>query len=163
MERLDMAEQLSGKANVTLGEAKSALERADWDMLEAMIILQKEKGKAESGEKAGRAMPQADAGWLARAVSWVGDVIARGNRNFIAVSRDGSAKFELTATVAVLLALVLHGFFFFGVVVMLLMDYRFKFISETQDKAYRKQVQDAGAAAREVNDRLAVNSFGESA
>ena len=42
MEHIDMMEKLREKANISLGEAKDVLERADWDMLEALVILEKE-------------------------------------------------------------------------------------------------------------------------
>ena len=36
MEHFEMMEKLCEKANISLGEAKEVLERADWDMLEAL-------------------------------------------------------------------------------------------------------------------------------
>lgn len=42
MEHIDMIEKLCEKAGISLGEAKEVLERADWDMLEALVILEKE-------------------------------------------------------------------------------------------------------------------------
>lgn len=42
MEHIDMVEKLHEKANISFSEAKEVLERADWDMLEALLILEKE-------------------------------------------------------------------------------------------------------------------------
>lgn len=42
MEHIDMMEKLREKSGISLGEAKDVLERADWDMLEALVILEKE-------------------------------------------------------------------------------------------------------------------------
>lgn len=42
MEHIDMMEKLCEKAGISLGEAKEVLERADWDMLEALVILENE-------------------------------------------------------------------------------------------------------------------------
>ena len=42
MEHIDMMEKLCEKAGISLGEAREVLERADWDMLEALVILEKE-------------------------------------------------------------------------------------------------------------------------
>ena len=47
MEHYEMAEKLAEKAGVSLEAAKEALETADWDMLDAMILLEKQ-GKTES-------------------------------------------------------------------------------------------------------------------
>lgn len=60
MERYEMAELLSKKANVSLEEAKCALEENEWDMLDAMVALERKyrrsddtvrvEGTAEAGE-----------------------------------------------------------------------------------------------------------------
>ena len=46
MERYEMAELLSRKAGVTLEEAREALEDNDWDMLDAMVALERAHNKA---------------------------------------------------------------------------------------------------------------------
>ncbi|MBQ2160246.1 MAG: hypothetical protein II444_00250, partial [Firmicutes bacterium] len=47
MDNFEKVEKLVQKAGVTYEEAKAALEKADGDLLDAMIILEKE-GKAEA-------------------------------------------------------------------------------------------------------------------
>lgn len=42
MEHNEMVRKLHEKAKISTSEARDALERADWDMLEALIILEKE-------------------------------------------------------------------------------------------------------------------------
>lgn len=46
MEHIEMVELLHSKAGVSISDAKNALERSEWDMLEAMILLENE-GKVE--------------------------------------------------------------------------------------------------------------------
>ena len=46
MDTFEKVEKLREKANVTFEEAKAALEEANWDLLDAMIILERQ-GKAE--------------------------------------------------------------------------------------------------------------------
>ncbi len=46
MESFEKVEKLREKANVSFEEAKAALEEANWDLLDAMIALEKQ-GKAE--------------------------------------------------------------------------------------------------------------------
>ena len=43
MERYEMADTLSRKAGVSLERARQALEDSDWDMLDAMIALERER------------------------------------------------------------------------------------------------------------------------
>ncbi len=48
MDHIEMVENLRQKANVSYSEAKESLEKANWDMLEAMILLEND-GKIEKG------------------------------------------------------------------------------------------------------------------
>ncbi len=49
MERIEMAEKLVEKANITLVEAKAVLERCNWDLLDAMIELERRGALKEPG------------------------------------------------------------------------------------------------------------------
>ena len=40
MDHYEMVENLRTKANVTYEEAKAALEASDWDMLDALVLLE---------------------------------------------------------------------------------------------------------------------------
>ena len=49
MERYEMAELLSQKAGVTLEEARAALEENNWDMLDAMVALERTSKSTDRG------------------------------------------------------------------------------------------------------------------
>lgn len=49
MEKLEKVELLREKANVTYEEARSALEQADWDLLDAMVLLERQGKVGEPG------------------------------------------------------------------------------------------------------------------
>ena len=40
MEKFEMIEKLSARANVSFADARDALEASDWDMLDALILLE---------------------------------------------------------------------------------------------------------------------------
>ena len=42
MEHYEMVENMRTKSNVTYEEAKAALEASDWDMLDALVMLESE-------------------------------------------------------------------------------------------------------------------------
>jgi len=48
MDHIEMVENLRNKTNVSYSDAKEALEKSNWDMLDAMIILEN-NGKTEKG------------------------------------------------------------------------------------------------------------------
>lgn len=51
MERMEMVEKIAERANLTVEEARNVLERNNWDMLDAMIELERE-GKVKGGARA---------------------------------------------------------------------------------------------------------------
>ncbi len=156
MDRFEMAETLRKKAGISYRNAKEALEASGWDMPRAMENLQRGEKTRQHAGKADNAE-----GWLARAIAWMGETIQRGSRNYFLVTRDGKRVFEISVTAAVLLFLLLHGLFVLIALIGLLAGYRCKFISEAEDRAFREDVKAAGDTAEEINQRHAVNSFGE--
>lgn len=50
MEQFEKVEKLRERANVTYGEAKAALEACDWDMLDAMVYLEKQGKVKQPGQ-----------------------------------------------------------------------------------------------------------------
>ena len=53
MDKLEKVEKLRERANVSYEEAKAALEANDWDLLDAMVALEK-SGKTDSPGLEGR-------------------------------------------------------------------------------------------------------------
>ena len=113
MTNLEMAELLRDKAGISLEEAKEALEQSNWDLLEAMLLLERQ-GKTEPGcktystkaewEDAPKRDPHLGAtGGLRR----LGDAITRlvrvGNENHFVVSRSEKELLSLPVTAFVLL------------------------------------------------------------
>ena len=49
MTNFEMVEMLRQKANVSYEEAKAALEQANWDLLDAMVLLEKDGKVIENG------------------------------------------------------------------------------------------------------------------
>ncbi|MBQ6716870.1 MAG: hypothetical protein IJN21_10165 [Clostridia bacterium] len=47
MTRLEMVEKIREKTGATYEEAREALEKANWDMLDAIVSLEKEQPAAE--------------------------------------------------------------------------------------------------------------------
>ena len=48
MDKIAMVEDIRRRANLNYEQAKALLEKADWDLLDALVILEKE-GKIEAG------------------------------------------------------------------------------------------------------------------
>ena len=59
MTQYEMVEKLSEKMNVTLEAAKAALEASDWELLDAALLLEKQRGEAGQGAYSTRPEPEA--------------------------------------------------------------------------------------------------------
>lgn len=113
MTNFEMVEMLREKANVSYEEAKAALEAADWDLLDAVLLLEKEgkvplgfssystrtEEEPEAKEKNHKDFRSA-LRWLAREM---GKLLRIGNTNSLVVSRRGEELFSLPVTVFVIL------------------------------------------------------------
>ncbi|MDD6573141.1 MAG: DUF4342 domain-containing protein [Thermoflexaceae bacterium] len=131
MEHLEMVEKLKAKTGVTYEEAKGALEACQWDMLDAIVYLEKlgkvkepvtasystQYEQSEQFEKAASAHSKKStfAENVNKFFSWCGDLIRKGNENFFNIDKDGEKFVTMPITIFVLLLL-----FAFWIVVPLL-------------------------------------------
>lgn len=118
MDHYEMVEKLRQKANVTYEEAKDALESSDWDMLDALVLLESE-GKVRPDESASgyttkpKPEPQPEKHWnmeWSEGAKRFGRMLCRlfqkGNSNSFIISRKGSELVSMPVTVLVLLVIM---------------------------------------------------------
>ncbi len=156
MDHYEMVENLRTKANVTYEEAKAALEKSDWDMLDALVLLEGQ-GKVSGGaeyttqeKKAGcESQPrrgEVKAG-LGRLWAWVKKIFSMGNSNQFVISRKGSELVSMPITVMALLMILFWHFSLIVLFVGLFLGARYSFrgpdintavsdfVNKAQDKA----------------------------
>ena len=117
MDHYEMVETLRAKANVTYEEAKAALEASDWDMLDALVLLESE-GKVNGApefttkEKADetRRSARKEKGSLSKLGGWIRKMITLGNQNQFVISRKGSELVAMPLTVMALLTVLVWPF-----------------------------------------------------
>ena len=119
MDHYEMVETLRAKANVTYEEAKAALEASDWDMLDALVLLESE-GKVngapefttkEKDDETRRPSRRSEVkGNLSKLGSWIKKMIALGNQNQFVISRKGSELVAMPITVMALLMVLVWPF-----------------------------------------------------
>ena len=118
MEKMEKVEALRNKAGVTYEEAKAALEANNWDVLDAMIALEKEgKVKQTSSSKAEvltgdvvteNGQKSSSEPKRRKFMNWVKDILRKANRNSFEISKDG--KIILTVPVLVFVIVLLFAF-----------------------------------------------------
>lgn len=123
MDHFEMVEKLSQKAGVTYEEAKLALEKCDWDMLDALVSLES-AGKVQTTPAAAATaqyttqpvsepVPQQTTGkqefvsGMQKLWKFICKMFQKGNANSFIISRHGEEIVTMPITVLALLVLIL--------------------------------------------------------
>lgn len=126
MERNEMIQILMGKVNVSNEEAIEALENCDWDLLDAIIYLER-KGKVENNEtttiievqsenqkeenKKGHKSHDEKCGGIGEIVGrvfrFIGKVLKKGNENYFEIRKENEKPIRISLTISVLLLIFL--------------------------------------------------------
>lgn len=167
MEHFEMVEKLKEKANVTYEEAKDALEKCNWDILDAMIYLEK-SGKTDGPEKSSYSTKTEQiietepvkehknssfGDLLRRFGNLCRQLLVKANRNSFCVEKDGKETFRISITLLIVLL-----FFVFEIVIPLLIiglffNFRYYFVGpdmKVVDLDINKAMDTAADAAESV-------------
>lgn len=181
MTRLEMVEKIREKTGITYEEAREALEKSDWDMLDAIVSVEKEKNpqgtqyayasapeaeapqcEAVSPAKKPRVVRHSNTGELgdkvAAGLRWLGSWIRRGEGVHIEVSRKNDEILSLSLVTVILMFLLSWWFPVVLVVAGLFTGYRFRFTgSSLIGKAANSAADRAGEKAEELLRRMGEN------
>ncbi|HHT37699.1 MAG: DUF4342 domain-containing protein [Candidatus Wallacebacter cryptica] len=152
MDRLEQIERLRAKANVSYEEAKQAYEAANGDLLEAVIMLERqgkikppegdgfyssEKVKPEvvGGEEHRESKKDAFTDGLHRFRDFLVRLIHKGNNTLFVVSQRETTQFKLPMTVMVLLTLVAPWVVIPLLIIGLFFDYHYRIVSSEGRKS----------------------------
>lgn len=143
MTNFEMVELLRQKANVSYEEAKAALEAANWDLLDAIVLLEKEGRVADGGaaystgtkrQEKSEKKKQSEPSGFRQGMRSLGSLLRRVldycNRNFVVASKNGSEILSLPLTAVVLLLFPLGWLMLILVVVGLFCGVRYSLRGE---------------------------------
>ena len=164
MTNFEMVELLRQKADITYEEAKTALELANWDLLDAMLVLEREgkvSGKGgsystrdEEVQDEVKAKKHNGGEGLRGTLRWLGKAMAKliriGNENFLVVARKGQELFALPMTVCVVLLMCSVGTVLFALAVGLFCGLRYSFRGPNLGKESINSAMDRAAEAAET-------------
>ena len=122
MERIEMVEKLMGKANVSYEEAQQALENTNWDLLDAMIYLER-KGKIKTSQESKalvlakestnensedkKEKKQGGIGAMfGRVCRFIKNIIRKGNKNYFEINKEGEKPIKISLTISALLLII---------------------------------------------------------
>ena len=119
MERNEMIEVLMGKAHVTREEAEQILEGCNYDLLDAIVYLER-RGKVENNEtttiievkeekkeKSKEKKNEENFGGIGEVVGrifkFIGKIFRKGNENFFEIRKDNEKPIRISLTISILL------------------------------------------------------------
>lgn len=118
MERIEMVEKLMSKANVDYEEAQQALESTNWDLLDAMVYLERQ-GKVktsqenksivlakESSEDKKEKKQRGVGAMFGRVCRFIKNLIKKGNENYFEINKEGEKPIKISLTISTLLLII---------------------------------------------------------
>ena len=123
MERNEMIKKLMEKAYVTNEEAQEVLEKCNWDLLDAIIYLER-NGKVENNEtttiievkeeeqKKEDYSKKKDESYggiaevIGRIFKCLGKIISKGNKNYFEIKKDNEKPIRISLTISIILLIL---------------------------------------------------------
>ena len=171
MEMFEKVDKLRERANVSYEEAKNALDMSNGDILDAMILLERE-GKTfkagcerfNTGYAAGAENPQEVSECQTKCGNKKGDGRTLGDKikalfhkslvNYIAIDRKDERILRMPVLAAVLIILFAWYAAIIAVVVSLFLDCKYSFEGENEMKAANDVCSKAGEIAEQVKEKV---------
>ena len=165
MTNFEMVELLREKANISYEEAKTALELANWDLLDAMLVLEREGKVSGNGgsystkdevvdQDECKGKKHCNGEGLRGTLRWLGRTLAKliriGNENSLVVWRKGEELFSLPVTVCVVLLMCSVGTVLFALAIGLFCGLRYSFRGPNLGKESINSAMDRAAEAAET-------------
>lgn len=174
MEHIDMVEKLREKANISYEEAKAALEKTDWDLLDAMVLLEKDGKVKDEGEPSSTSntsystkrekkaeqtyesydIPKDTVGvgdLVNRFFRFMGKLMHKGNQNYLNVYKNGNHVFSIPVTVFAILLIFTCGTTLFLMILGLFFSFEY---SITGPDLEREDINNVIHKASEVADNI---------
>ncbi len=168
MDNFEKVEKLVNKAGVSYEEAKSALERANGDLLDAMILLEREGKTASSGtgsystryEEQTQYVPVAEA--AAREEKSGGKKFSEFCRkvghflssNYLIIARKGEQMAKLPLWLMVIILLFAWHISLILIIVSLFFGFTYRFCGETDMESANTVMDKASSAAEKVKEEF---------
>lgn len=175
MTQIEMVEKLRESADINYADAKDALERSNWDILDAMILLEKEgkvptkseityttrkeKDEKEAEPEFSGPNKKADGAsfteLLGRLMRWIGKIISIGNVNMLRATKHGEKIVDVPVTVLVVLLIVGFWVVIPLMIVGLFFGFNYRFVGPNLERdEINSAMGKASEAAESIKDEF---------
>lgn len=172
MDQLEKVEKLREKANVTYEEAKEALEASNWDLLDAMVYLEK-AGKIKGNQGRTYSTQYEDTNnnsydqysrsynyntkkptfgeECSNFFKWLGKAIGKSTSNYFEIERHNEIIFSIPILLFVLLLLIFNALSVILLVIGLFCDCKYKFNGpDIEGSSINNAMNKASEAAEDI-------------
>jgi hypothetical protein len=160
MDHFEMVEKLRAKANVSYEDAKAALEASNWDLLDALVLLEGEGKTYTTKEQPAAPLETKEKkhansqGWFTRMLAAISKLVGKGNAISFEVHKNGKMMFSLPLTALVLLLI----FMFWGVLILsiigLFFNFRYSFRGEHVNEGVNRVMDKASGIADNIKNNI---------
>lgn len=160
MDHLEMVEKLREKANVSYEEASAALEKCNWDLLDALLMLEgegrlnRDSASPKKEEYTTRVQPKAEKkaghGGFAMLMRGLAQVIRRLNSVQLLIKKNNEVRLELPMSVVLLLVVISIWAVAIAAVVSMFFGYRFAVKGLSFDDSVNAAMDKAGTFVDDV-------------
>ena len=156
MDHLEMVEKLREKANVSYEEASRALEACDWDLLDALLMLESEgrlndmeqaayTTRKEAPEQPAKKVKVRTNGVISQLLHGIAGVIKKCNAVSVQIKKKGEVRLALPLTAVIVLVVFLFWWVLAAAVIAMLCGYRFSIKGLTIDETVNNAMEKAGS------------------
>lgn len=145
MEKIELIEKLKSKTNINAEEAKDALEKNDWDILDALVYLERNGTIGSTGigiyntnennsnndyskSNIDSSKCSDEIKFSEKAFNFISDVSEKGNRNVLEIGKAGKKKIRMPISILVLLIIFAFWFVIPFIILGLFFDFKFALI-----------------------------------
>ena len=158
MEMFEKVDALRGRANVGYEEAKSALDRSNGDILDAMILLEREGKTRNSGAGSFNSNFATETKCTKGDGKSFGEklkaLIHKSTVNYLVIDRKDERILRLPVLAMVLMFIFLTPITITALIVSLFLDCKYSFEGQDEMKAANEVCVKAGNLAEQVKDKV---------
>ncbi|HKL09992.1 MAG TPA: DUF4342 domain-containing protein [Clostridia bacterium] len=146
---LEQIDFLRERANVSYREAKEALEQTEGDMVEALVLLEKQNKLSSKKQSSGKSS-EGNGLWIS-----IKNFFKRMNKIRFILRNEKSVLINFPLTIALILAIVATPFVVVGILVALFTGYRIQFKTDNgEDMAVNKYFDKMSDSVRSMGEDL---------
>lgn len=167
MEKTEMIEELVKKADITNEEARKVLEECNWDLLDAIILLERQGKiqnraaketiileKNETNNEKNNEQAKEESGGIGEVIGrvfrFIGKIFKKGNETYFVAAKEKEKPIKISLTVFIILSCI--AFWFVGIILVVGLFTGYKYSLFSPKNNYNKVNDILGKVSKSAED-----------